>query len=188
MEPYESCGDDRSVLKGPKENSGRGKKQTHGDLPQLRAGPTLRPRATDTARPAQSDYRGQSKEPKSGARSRESAPGTRKLHKREVQPVEIDVVVQSDPDFCLSQIYSTSFTDPRGPELLPQPLSQLVVSSGDNLTYGPGFDTVGTSLTRGNFGTLLDYYHITHIYRYTTKKLHNRNLYRSWPVYNGSPT
>src|SRR6218665_2157027 len=153
MEPYESCGVDRSVLKGPKENSGRGKKQTHSDLPQLRAGPTLRPRATDTARPAQSDYRGQSKEPKSGARSRESAPGTRKLHKREVQPVEIDVVVQSDPDFCLSQRYSTSFTDPRGPELLPQPLSQLVVSSGDNLTYGPGFDMVGTSLTRGKFGT-----------------------------------
>src|SRR6218665_3809230 len=130
MEPSmpESFGVDRSVIKGPKENSGRGKKPTHSDLPQLRAGPTLRPRATDTARPAQSDYRGQYKEPKSGARSRESAPGTRNLHKREVQPVEIDVVVQSDPDFCLSQRYSPSFTDPRVPKLLTQPLSQLVRS------------------------------------------------------------
>ena len=125
MEPPESFGVDRSVIKGPKENSGRGKKQA---LPQLRAGPTLRPRATDTARPAQSDYRGQYKEPKSGARSRESALGTRNLHKRKVQPVEIDVVVQSDPDFCLSQRYSPSFTDPRVPKLLTQPLSQLVRS------------------------------------------------------------
>ena len=85
MEPSmpESFRVDRSVIKGPKENSGSGKKQTRSDLPQLRAGPTLRPRATDPARPAQSDYRGQSKEPKSGARSRESAPGTRNLHKRE---------------------------------------------------------------------------------------------------------
>src|SRR6218665_3858611 len=155
MEPYESCGVDRSVLKGPKENSGRGKKQTHSDLPQLRAGPTLRPRATDPARPAQSDYRGQSKEPKSGAGSRESAPGTINLPKREVKPIEIDVVVQIDPDFCSSQRYSPSLTEPRGPELLNQPLSQLVVSSGDNLTYGTGFDMVGTSLTRGNFGTRL---------------------------------
>src|SRR6218665_1973812 len=106
------------------------------------------------ARPAQSDYRGQSKEPKSGARSGESAPGTRNLHKREVKPIEIDVVVQSDPDFCLSQGYSPSLTNPQGQELLTQPLSQLVVSSGDSLRYGPGFDTVGTSLTRGNFGTL----------------------------------
>src|SRR6218665_1982159 len=154
MEPSESCGVDRSVIKGPKENSGRGKKQTHSDLPQLRAGPTLRPRATDTARPAQSDYRGQSKEPKSGARSRESAPRTRNLHKREVKPIKIDVVVQSDPDFCLSQGYSPSLTNPEGSELLTQPLSQLVVSSGGSLTYGPGFDTVGTSLTRGNFGTI----------------------------------